>query len=110
MRILLIGILIGLIPAVIAQRKGRSFIGWWIYGTLIFIIALPHALLIKSGQAAIEERQLAKGIMKKCPYCAELIKAEATICRYCGKEVPITETPIPTSPSLESLKDVFKKS
>ena len=48
--ILLIGVLLGLIPAFIARRKGRSFVFWWIYGTLIWIIAFPHALIMKANR------------------------------------------------------------
>lgn len=70
--------LIGLIPASIAHSKGRSFFGWWVYGALLFIIALPHALLAKPVEGAG---------LKRCPHCAELIKDEARVCRFCGRDV-----------------------
>ncbi len=30
MEFLLISIVLGLIPAIIAKSKGRSFLGWWV--------------------------------------------------------------------------------
>ena len=38
---------LGLIPAGIAKKKGRSFGLWWLYGFLLFIVALIHSLVIK---------------------------------------------------------------
>lgn len=39
--------LLGLLPALIAQSKGRLFLRWYIYGVLLFIVALLHSILIK---------------------------------------------------------------
>ncbi len=47
MEIAIVAALLGLIPATIAHKKGRRFAPWWLYGFLLFIVALPHALLLK---------------------------------------------------------------
>ncbi len=83
---LLTALCIGIIPAYIAKTKGRSFGLWWFYGTALFIIALPIALIMKPNKVFLERQQLANG-MKKCPFCSEIIRGDAIVCRYCGREV-----------------------
>ncbi len=55
-RTLLIGLaallILGLIPAGIAARKGRQFTDWWLFGISLFPIAIVTALLIHPLEAA----------------------------------------------------------
>lgn len=98
MEFLVLVVLLGLIPAVIAKGKGHSFVLWWFYGAALFIVALPHSLLTKSDAEGLERAQLSNG-RRKCPHCAEFIKVDANVCRYCGRDVAQTAVapdPLPT--------------
>lgn len=88
MEILITASFLGLIPAFIAKSKGRSFSSWWIYGVLLFIVAFFHSIVIKPT-VEYNEREMLQAGMKKCPFCAEMIKLDAKVCRYCGRDVVV---------------------
>ncbi|MBI5562387.1 MAG: zinc ribbon domain-containing protein [Deltaproteobacteria bacterium] len=74
---IILSVLAGVLPAFIASTKGLSFFKWWIYGALLFPIALPHSLLI--GLASVLVR-------KRCGWCRTMVPASAEFCPKCGYE------------------------
>jgi hypothetical protein len=72
----LVGALIGVSAA---QRRGFNTVAGAVGGLLLGPFAF--VLYFVSGVLRPNEG-------RKCPFCAEWIKSEATVCKHCHREVP----------------------
>lgn len=94
---IVVWIFCGIVSALIANSRGRSGCAWFLLGILLGPFGFAVALLpsIKTSDWT-----------KKCPKCAENVKLEAQICRYCGYEFrPSSED---TNGSLKKLQTSVK--
>jgi Cdc6-like AAA superfamily ATPase len=60
-----IAVALGLLPAFVAQSKKQSFGLWWVYGAVLFPVALVHALMLKADGQTLEESLEQLGLDEK---------------------------------------------
>jgi RNA polymerase subunit RPABC4/transcription elongation factor Spt4 len=97
MEYLVIWLICGLIAGVVFQNKGQPGCTGFLIGFLLGPLGIILALVSKPNIVEIERQQIVHGQMKKCPFCKELIRADAQICRYCQRDQPALapEPPLP---------------
>ena len=72
---------------IVANKKGRNVGGWVVIGFVLGIFGLIWILLLSPNQQVVAANSLQARETKRCPHCAEHIRFDTNVCRYCGRSL-----------------------
>lgn len=88
---LVVGIVLYVLPGCIASiREHRNKMAIWALNIILgwtflgWVVSFIWSLTNPSKESASEP---VASNFKKCPYCAEKIKSEAVVCRFCNRDL-----------------------
>lgn len=70
--------------AMLASKKGRSAFSWFLLSVVLSPLLAVIFLLVNKDMKEEKALQELQKTHVKCPDCAELVKAEASVCKHCG--------------------------
>lgn len=72
----------------LSKSKGGSFIAGFFMSLIISPLLAGLIVLVRSPKTdVLEGRQMRGGSMKRCQSCAEMVRKEASKCRFCGSSL-----------------------
>jgi hypothetical protein len=79
-------------------------------GFLVFVGVILLVVRMFAGAANAIKADSAESVVpeqstKACPFCAETIKREANVCRYCGRDIVESETRVLAPPNMVSARE-----
>jgi hypothetical protein len=90
MELFIFWVVCGIASSFVASAKNRSALNWFFIGMLLGPIGLLMIGFVPATTPPTPEKttfSFSSAGMKICPYCAEEIKKDAIVCRYCRKDV-----------------------
>jgi hypothetical protein len=87
MTVFIIWLVCAIVSGMVGSGKGRTGAGWTL-GILLGPIGLIIIFVMPGNVEKAESKAIESGDMRKCPFCAELVKREAIVCKHCGRDLP----------------------